>query len=72
MPKKLIEIHLKIDEEVVHELETHLMVKAGCGGMFGTADEFLAKLIQAIRKGWDGATFKNIPAKQRGKKKKGG
>lgn len=45
------------------------MVKAGCGGMYGTADEFLAKLIQAIRKGWDGATFKNIPMNKRGKKK---
>ena len=44
------------------------MVKGGCGSLHGTLDEFCAKLIQAIRKGWDGVTFKNIPMKNRGKK----
>lgn len=48
------------------------MVKGGCGSLHGTVDEFVAKLIQAIRKGWDGVTIKNIPMKDRGKKPKGG
>jgi len=68
---KLIEINLKIDEEVVHELETHLMVKAGCGSMYGTADEFLMKIIAAMRKGWGGVTIKSIPMSKRGVKKDG-
>lgn len=72
MPMKLIEIHLKIDEEVIKEIETSLMVKAGCGSLYGTVDEFCAKLIQAMRKGWDRVTIKNIPVKKRKKRKIGG
>ena len=57
-----------MDEEVIKELETSLMLKASCGNVYGTLDEFLMKLIQAIRKGWDGVTFKNIPVKKRRRK----
>lgn len=45
------------------------MVKAGCGSLYGTEDEFVGKLIRAMRKGWEGVTIKHIPMSKRGKKK---
>ena len=45
------------------------MVKNVCGNAYGVLDEFLVKLVQSLRKGWDGVAFKNIPVNKRGKKK---
>lgn len=62
---KFLNITISIDEEVIKELETGLMVKAGCGNLYGTQDEFVVKVIDAIRKGWTKVTIKSIPPKKR-------